>query len=288
MSLCCDMSQPNANDTPSALVELRKGLGDEPIFLFSGGDGNSRGLLPLAAQMRDTRPIIGVDFCRYDARGQLPPDVETMAAHSCSAIRAMQPRGPYVLIGYSFGGLIALEVARLLHDMGEEIALLGLIDTLFDQRFWPTRIFLRSQARLIGRHLAALKQLPLQEMMTTLAIRGRGLFRRLVNRRIPASLVIPKPQSGSTSAVEHHCKVATGKFNPRRFTGRIICFDAENHDDYGCHPTELWRSMGTEVECVTITGTHVGVIQNELSLAALARALETSLNRTPHANSSSR
>lgn len=281
------MSQPNADDTSSELVELRKGLGDAPIFLFSGGDGNSRGLLPLAAQMRDTRPIIGVDFCSYDARGQLPSTVEAMAIRSCSAIRAVQPRGPYVFVGYSFGGLVALEVARLLHNMGEEIALLGLIDTLFDHRFWPPRIFLRSQARLIGRHLAMLRHLPLQEMMTTLAIRGRGLFRRLVNRRIPTSPAVQKPQSGSTNAVEHHCKAAMGKFSPRRFTGKIICFDAENHDDYGCHPTELWRSIGIEVECVTIAGTHVGVVQDELSLAALARALDTSLNRARHASPAS-
>jgi thioesterase domain-containing protein len=279
----------NYADTNAApLVELRTGTVDVAIFFFSGGDGNCLGLLPLAQQIRDARSMIGVNFCSYDASGQLPPTVEIMASRSYSAIRSMQPRGPYHIVGYSFGGLIALEVTRLLQDSGETVAILGLIDTLFDQRFWPSSVFLRSQVELIARHLAKLRQLPLRQMMTTLVFRCRGFLRRLANRHLSNSTAISKRQIGSANLIEDHCKSVMGKFSPRPVTGRIICFDAENHDDYGCHPAELWQSIGMKVECVTISGTHVGVIQNDSSLATLARALEASLSELASEGTASR
>src|SRR3954467_12805215 len=126
------ISQHTAQPGNSSLVELKKGAEDAPVFLFSGGDGNPRGLTALASRMRTSRAVIGVDFCRRDHHDQLPSTVEVMASRSCSAIRTLQRRGPYRIVGYSFGGLVALEVARLLQESGEEILTLGLIDTLFD------------------------------------------------------------------------------------------------------------------------------------------------------------
>ncbi|MBV8927641.1 MAG: amino acid adenylation domain-containing protein, partial [Mycobacteriaceae bacterium] len=55
--------------------------------------------------------------------------VEEVAEPLLGAIRAAQPAGPYRLIGYSFGGLLAYELARLLHSEGDEVSWLGLLDT---------------------------------------------------------------------------------------------------------------------------------------------------------------
>jgi hypothetical protein len=46
-------------------------------------------------RMRSFRAVIGIDFSRRDNHGQLPSTVEIMADRSCSAIRTLQPRGPY-------------------------------------------------------------------------------------------------------------------------------------------------------------------------------------------------
>jgi thioesterase domain-containing protein len=52
-----------------------------------------------------------------------------MAARYLAAVREAQPRGPYRLLGWSFGGLVAFEMARRLRQEGEEVALLALLDT---------------------------------------------------------------------------------------------------------------------------------------------------------------
>jgi len=270
-------SQHNANKITGALVRLRKGAEDAPLFLFSGGDGNPHGLTPLASRMRNFRAVIGVDFCRRDDHGELPSTVEIMADRSCSAIRTLQPRGPYHIVGYSLGGLVAIEVARLLQESGEEIVLLGLIDTLFDHRFWPMSIFLRSQAHLIRRHLAILLRLPLNQMIPMLLNRSQRLFFRFVRRQMPSSLTIPTPKVETATAIEQHCKTLLGNYRPKYYAGRIAFFNAENHDDYGCDPAELWQGMATEIECWTISGTHVGIVANDASLTDLAAALDSNL-----------
>lgn len=271
------ISQHSSNDVISSLVQLRKGAEQAPLFLFSGGDGNPHGLAALASRMRNFRAVIGVDFCRRDNDGRLPSTIEVMADRSCSAIRALQPRGPYHIVGYSFGGLVAIEVARLLQTSGEEIALLGSIDTLFDHRFWPMRIFLRSQARLIRRHLAILLRLPLNQMIPMLFNRFQRLFFRFVRQQMPSSLTISTPKVETATAIEQHCITIMSNYRPKYYAGKITFFNAENHDDYGCDPAELWQGMATELECWTISGTHVGIVTTNASLTDLAAALDSNL-----------
>jgi amino acid adenylation domain-containing protein len=72
-------------------------------------------------------PLIPVQrFGRFDrSKG-----VEGLAAPMIKAVRDRQPHGPYVLAGYSFGGLIAYDIARLLLAAGEQVVWLGMVDTL--------------------------------------------------------------------------------------------------------------------------------------------------------------
>src|SRR5262245_20783047 len=117
------MSFADYTDTANAsLVLLRKGTEDAPVFLFLGLGADPNELADIALRSHNPKAMIGVDFCRRDDEGRFPANIAIMAERSCLAIRERQPRGPYHLVGYSFGGLIALEVARLLRESGEEIA----------------------------------------------------------------------------------------------------------------------------------------------------------------------
>jgi thioesterase domain-containing protein len=59
----------------------------------------------------------------------LAASIEAMAASYIDAIRKVQPQGPYQLLGWSFGGIVAYEMANQLRHAGENIALLALLDT---------------------------------------------------------------------------------------------------------------------------------------------------------------
>lgn len=270
-------SQYNA-DTSRSFVRLREGAEDAHLFLFPGGDGNPHGLAALASRIRKAGVVIGIDYCRRDNLGQLPSTIDIMADHSCSVIRALQPHGPYCVAGYSFGGLVAIEVARALQDAGEEIALLALIDTFLDIRFWPTRIFLKSQARIVHRHLAIIFRQPLDQMIPLLLYRSKRLFSRVLRRQLPTSLRIAKPKTVAATTLDH-CVTIMKDYRPQYYAGNILFFTAENHDDFGCDAAELWRRMATKVESRTISGTHVGIVAEETAIAEVAAALDSYLSR---------
>ncbi len=113
------------------LVPMHEGEGGEktPFFLVAGMFGNVLNLRHLANLLGADRPFYGLQ-----ARGLLgdkpPHDTLHDAARDYLAeVRQVQPHGPYLLGGFSGGGLTALEMAWALQDAGEEVSLLVLLDT---------------------------------------------------------------------------------------------------------------------------------------------------------------
>ncbi|KIN61603.1 Non-ribosomal peptide synthase [Sulfitobacter noctilucae] len=100
-----------------------------PLFVVAGMFGNVLNLRHLALPLSDTRRVFGVQ-----ARGLIgdtPPhrDVSEAAQDYLAEIRRVQPDGPYLLAGYSGGGITAYEMAQQLRAAGEEVAALVLLDT---------------------------------------------------------------------------------------------------------------------------------------------------------------
>jgi amino acid adenylation domain-containing protein len=83
----------------------------------------------LAQRLGRARPFFGIRSRGLHGEAELPDRMEAMAAEYVDAVRAVQPAGPYLLGGWSAGGLVALEMAQQLLAAGETIALLALLDT---------------------------------------------------------------------------------------------------------------------------------------------------------------
>jgi amino acid adenylation domain-containing protein len=80
--------------------------------------------------------IYGLQDPSISAGVMLYDSIDAMADSYLSAIKKIQPYGPYFLVGYSFGGTVLYEVAHLLRRQGESIGLLALIESwsVFDQK----------------------------------------------------------------------------------------------------------------------------------------------------------
>jgi thioesterase domain-containing protein/acyl carrier protein len=118
------MAQLLRKEGPSApwslLVPIQVS-GSRPPFFFL------HGTLELAKYMDHDQPFYLLQPHGIDGKA-LPPTIEVMAAEYISEIRRVQPVGPYFLGGYSFGGLVAFEIAQQLRQAGLEVALLVLLD----------------------------------------------------------------------------------------------------------------------------------------------------------------
>jgi thioesterase domain-containing protein len=114
-----------AETRPSVVVPLRNG-GGRPLFLVHPVGGNVLCYADLARRL-DT-PVYGLQAAGL-AGGRPHETVEEMAACYLEALRRVAPAGPYRLGGWSFGGLVAFEMASRLRAAGEEVELLVLLDT---------------------------------------------------------------------------------------------------------------------------------------------------------------
>lgn len=120
---------------PSPLVPIRLVQSDNsqsdkaPLFLVHPAGGNVFPYYRLAHQLDAEQSVYGLEA--RGLKGLLAPHetVEAMAADYLQAIREVQPQGPYKLGGWSFGGLVAYEMAQQLTAAGEAVELLCLLDT---------------------------------------------------------------------------------------------------------------------------------------------------------------
>ncbi|NEP14132.1 MAG: SDR family NAD(P)-dependent oxidoreductase [Symploca sp. SIO2C1] len=100
-----------------------------PIFCIHPSGGTAFCYFELAQQLGAEQPFYGLQALGLE-KGQTPlTRVEDMANLYLSAIREVQPNGPYILLGWSFGGVVALQMASELISQGQQIAFLGLLDT---------------------------------------------------------------------------------------------------------------------------------------------------------------
>lgn len=100
-----------------------------PYFLVAGMFGNVLNLRHLAHLIGHDRPFYGVQARGLYGDDQPHENFEEMAVDYLAEIRMVQPHGPYMLGGFSGGGLAAWEMTRQLRDAGEEVSLLVLLDT---------------------------------------------------------------------------------------------------------------------------------------------------------------
>ncbi|MBL9152512.1 MAG: amino acid adenylation domain-containing protein, partial [Verrucomicrobiales bacterium] len=114
----------------STVVPLQlKGAGN-PLFAVHGGDGGILFYGKLSERLGEDRPFYAFEAPALTAGGPIPDDsVEETAAQYVRELLKVQPSGPVHLCGYSFGGVVAFEMARQIMDMGRGIGFLGLIDT---------------------------------------------------------------------------------------------------------------------------------------------------------------
>ncbi|MBZ4423316.1 alpha/beta fold hydrolase, partial [Myxococcus sp. RHSTA-1-4] len=114
----------------SNLVRLKRGQeARRPLFLVHGGGGGVDAYAELARRLPADQPLYAFRASGLDDGEPPPSSVEALAAHYLPQLRAARPHGPYRLGGWSFGGLVAQELARRLQAEGETVELLVMLDT---------------------------------------------------------------------------------------------------------------------------------------------------------------
>jgi thioesterase domain-containing protein len=152
-------------------------------------------------------------------RGMLAKDIPDMAADYLQTIRKVQPIGPYNLIGWSFGGLVAHAIATRLRSLGQKVSMLALLDS------YPAAA---NRTSGNGQDAAALSAASEQAVSAVLGSLSR-------NGHTPLAEM---DHEALKEVCRNNMQIAT-TFKPQPFDGEALLFVAAN--GYLTAPVELWR-----------------------------------------------
>lgn len=258
------------------LVTLAEGDTETPLFCIHGGDGGVIFYRSLAELMPRGFPLHAIESLALSSNSPIQPaSVEETAAAYVKLLLGTHPGGPFRLAGYSYGGVVAHEMACMLEEQGHRVEFLGLFDT-----HNPTAPSKRYS--LPGRLNAFWQQqhdLPLPARLERLRERiAEGIA---TNRRVKAE-VAAAFSSGPAEAHSDLRRVqvreenwrAMQAYKPRPFKGRITLFKAmtlsdkvEWPSDYGWTP---YTAGGLEI--VPVPGQHLTLFDPG-NVGELAKAL---------------
>ncbi len=260
----------------SPVVVLKAGGRDRPLFFVHGLGGDILELRALAQRIDGNRPVIGLRAGGLDPREPSLRTVEAMATAYVAHVRRSQPEGPYALVGYSFGGLVAFEMARRLKQSGQEVELLGLLDTNMHDACLPpiARASYRTLRRLHWATTRITTPLP-----PALSARREALTAWIEARlHVTSRDATPAPflreeLTPRMAALEALAWQAFYAYRPTPYPGVVTFFRASERPRDYFYPIPLWTALaGGRLSICDVPGSHFTMIRAP-HVEALARCL---------------
>ncbi len=200
-------------------VLLHSGDDRPPLLCLPGIDGTGLGFRHLCEATDPQRTAFTFPYPGILKAEEPLTRVEAVAQRALSELPSVQAGPPYYLCGYSFGGLVAYEMARQLSAQGAEVALLALLDTPGPLRPRPRPLAQRlavhaRRLRASGDKLEYLKQ------------RARSLRDRRARPfgRGVAEPADEAPGAPHLDAVHRACIEAAGAYRPAPYPGSVTVF----------------------------------------------------------------
>ncbi len=308
--LRCEIAAPlkPTSPLPSCLVEIQRTGTRSPFFCVHPLGGDVLCFFPLARFMGPDHPFFG--FQSQGLQDDLEPltCIEDMASLYAREIRRIQPDGPIDIGGWSFGGLVAFEMAQQLQQLGSQIGLLVILDTTpgmapeqlhetrsvgfyEDNRKWllaiahyveglwgrklsisESELQRRTQEEQLEYFVERLKSINLMSSNVTLHQLRRLLNVFKSNSRAWCSYV-PKPYAGPITLIRS-----------KEDFGEAVSMveQAQTSRDMGSFQNDTalgWGAFSMEpVEIVTVPGTHLTMLA-EPNVQVLANRLTTCLDK---------
>ncbi len=284
-----------ASDWP-ALHVLVEGPG-RPLFCVHSISGDIMEYRALADAIGPDQPFIGI-------RAKLGADVATMyatieatAAAYVADLIAYQPRGPYMLAGWSAGGTVAFEMAQQLRAKGHSVSLLAVLDNApYNTGYEPRRTpldLVRQVANVpawirddVAKSTPAELRARVRQKLVTMGRKSLALLRRAEDQ-VTIRDVVAFPQSGErweTFVAAHYRALLA--YVPRPYPGRVTVFKATTHPLLRLHDADrMWRMLSPDVDVHMVPGTHFSIVKDP-HVRALGAGVRAAIARAGAAISS--
>ena len=250
----------------SPVVQVKAGWEQPPILIVHGMAGTVP-FFELARHIRTGHPVFAFQAQGLDGLEEPLDRVEDMAEFYLDSLEDLQPHGPYILVGYSFGGLVALEMAQRLTGRGEEIASLVLVDA-----YPHLRYLARAQRVKLIAQRAKRILFEIDERLLRTARRAKSGLRRAgshhFGNRVTESSRLSFDQT--TRRVRESAYRALAAYRPQFYSGRIQFIKSGTDSYYPADPVAVWENLTAAFEFETVPGGHLDMLTSDFeSLAAV-------------------
>jgi len=243
----------------SSLVPIQVGGSNPPFFCVHGAGGVVIRFYELAQYLGPEQPVYGLQARGLDGRQPCDSRVEDMAEHYLEEIRRVQPRGPYLLGGYSLGGMVAFEMAQRLIAEGNEQVLVVLFDTFCTPQANGSNgtgngaESLRQSLLAAWQKLAQASTAEKWQAVKRVAVTVKdGVHRHVSDLTLPRSLKTVRKALG----------MAVNSYIPRAYPGRLILFRSRYKPLTQLRdPHAAWsRYAGQGLEICEVEGNHENIL----------------------------
>jgi amino acid adenylation domain-containing protein len=264
------------------IVPLQPHGSRPPLFCVHPAGRGASFYIHLVRHLGNHQPAFGV----IDVGENLARPITQIASEHVRAMQAVQPSGPYHLIGWSFGGAVAYEIAVQLQRRHEDVAFLGVLDTM------ETAMWRRLPRRQGAIRVATLAK-EIAEKMGRPFVLSPGELEALTldeqcRRAVDALHDQHAAPPGFTAQHLRHdyYDVVTLRdrsrraYKPRRFSGRLTLFRSSVRSDdilAGCTEEEArtlgWCRLVDDVQVHQVPGSHrsMGIEPHVRTLAQRVR-----------------
>jgi acetoacetyl-CoA synthetase len=219
------------------LVMLREGTKDFPLFITHGLGGSVIDFFQVVKFLETPHAVYGMQGRGIDGVEDPFDSIEEMAEYSLKAVKEVQPHGPYLLAGFSLGGLVALEMAQQLRRDGEEIALLAMLDS------YPHVDSLSQTQRTL---------LTMQQWQRRVSKLIAGAERAQVPGDLPLSAAIQRFRESGYRALE--------RYRPKPYAGGVSFVRAAVPTTYPSDPRAVWGHLLNHLDVDTVPGDHLEIM----------------------------
>ncbi|MCX5214400.1 acyltransferase domain-containing protein [Kitasatospora sp. NBC_00240] len=214
-------------DAFAPLLTLRAGDDRRPLFCVHPGGGVGWRYSGLPALLDPRQPVYGIQAFGLDQARPVSADAKEMVESYLAVLREVQPQGPYRLLGWSFGGLVAHAMATALQRRGEEVELLAMLDAPPADPRTPSPAAMEHQVASLLTRIAGLD---LEDGGPAPAV-SQVLDRLERHERDGSPAPVTAAQAATIARVMRNSLTIAPGFAPEVFRGDVLFFSADDTGD---------------------------------------------------------
>ncbi|PYY16821.1 MAG: hypothetical protein DMG61_03625 [Acidobacteria bacterium] len=263
------------------------------MVLMHGISGSVLEVVPIARRIQSQRPIYALQARGVDGLEQPFGSLEEFTRSYVKAIQSVQSTGPYSLIGYSFGGLVALEMATTLRESGKDVSLLAMLDSYPANRHLRFRPRVSRFTRRVREHAFTILNRGLAQGLDKLGVlqseeatapsskllswtRKYAQLELDTNSGSDKRVVTPSRPVQYSSAAREGIRLSSYNawyhYRPRRYDGTVHFIQAAVKWVFPADPVSVWGHLVRDLNVARIacnhlqmTTSHAGAVASKLS-----------------------